>query len=191
VNLRFELASGPASPRGFFSSVRVTSNTSLPFLLRQPIIDFSASSCGRVLSSPIELGYSGLTVGLVGVVDVQGPFVSAEAGPNLILDPFMGHGVGILQPRHRMDMRLDASGLGWVIEAVRHGAELARPGPAAAFPAGNACSIYATVADKISILQDKTAKAATSPRLNVVSATASRCKSSAMGALTFFGSRPR
>jgi hypothetical protein len=95
--------------RGFFSGVRATSKTALPFLLRQPIIDFSAGSCGRVLSSPIELGYSGLTIGLVGVVDVQGPFVSAEAGSNLILDPFMGHGVG--QPRgvEWMDTRLDAA----------------------------------------------------------------------------------
>jgi hypothetical protein len=136
--------------------------------------------------SPIELGYSGLTIGLVGVVDVQGPFVSAQAGSNLILDPFMGHGVG--QPRgvEWMDYASGCCCLGCVIEAVRHGAELAWPGPAAAFPAVNVCSIYATVADKISILQDKTAKAATSPRLNVVSATASRCKIVSYGGADVF-----
>jgi hypothetical protein len=103
VNLQFHLDSSPASPRGFFSGILLTSNTSLPLLLRQPVIDFSASSYGRVLSSPVELGYSGLTVGLVGVVDVQRPFVSADAGSNLILNPFMGHGVGILQTRYRME----------------------------------------------------------------------------------------
>src|SRR3979409_1150515 len=55
----------PRPTTGFFLGGQLTSNTSLPLLLRQPVIDFSAGSCGRVLSSPIELGYSGLTVGLV------------------------------------------------------------------------------------------------------------------------------
>ena len=73
-------------------SVRSRARSSL--LFPQPSIDFVARGCSCLLWRTSKLGDSGFTVGVVRVVDMKGPFITAKAGTNEVLDVLVEHSTG-------------------------------------------------------------------------------------------------
>ena len=63
----------------------------LPF---QPTINPSTRYCSCLLWRACELGHGGFTAGIIGIVDVQSPFIAAESGPNEELDLLIDHSTG-------------------------------------------------------------------------------------------------